>query len=63
MAEIVNLRQFRKTRKREERALLAEENRVLFGEAAARRNVREALRDRETRLHEAHRRDRPNETD
>ena len=63
MAEVVNLRQFRKKRKREERAQLAQENRTLFGEPTAMRKLRETIDDREERLHDAHRLGKPDDAD
>lgn len=63
MAEVVNLRQFRKQRKREERALRSEENRALFGQAASVRKLRKADDERQARLHEAHRLDEQDSTD
>lgn len=63
MAEVVNLRQFRKQRKREERALRSEENRALFGQAASVRKLQKATEERQARLHDAHRLDEPDSTD
>ena len=63
MAEIVNLRQARKRRKREERAGQAEQNRALFGETAVARKLRKATEERQAQLHEAHRRDTADDAD
>jgi hypothetical protein len=63
MAEIVNLRQVRKRRKRDERAGQAEQNRALFGENTAVRKQRKAAEERQAQLHKAHRRDTADDAD
>lgn len=57
MNKIVNLRQIRKQRARDENRAKADANAVKFGEAKAPRDVRKANQTRETRAHDAHKRD------
>lgn len=57
MSKIVNLRQIRKQRMRDENRAKADANAVKFGETTAVRKLREADRAREARTHEAHKRD------
>ncbi|MBO6902479.1 MAG: DUF4169 family protein [Rhizobiaceae bacterium] len=63
MGEVVNLRQFRKQRKRDERARLSEEHRARFGQSAAERKLRQTAEERQARIHEAHRLGEPDSTD
>lgn len=57
MADIVNLRQARKARKRVEQERAAEENRRAFGRTKAERQLQETERERAARAIEAHRRE------
>lgn len=59
MAEIVNLRLARKAKKRKDEAEAAQRNRVLHGRTKAERTAVETERDRDMRLLDAHRLDRP----
>jgi hypothetical protein len=59
MGDVVNLRQFRKRKSRENSARRAEENRVRHGETKPARKLREAEADNTVRLLDAHRRDKP----
>lgn len=58
MAEIVNLRQFRKQKARAEAEKTAEQNRVSFGRTKAERDLTEAERDKAARHVDGHRLDR-----
>jgi len=58
MAEIVNLRQFRKQKARSDAEKTAEQNRIAFGRTKAERNLTEAERDKAARHIEGHRLDR-----
>ena len=57
MADIVNLRQARKARKRVEQERAAEENRRAFGRTKAERQLQKTERERAARAIEAHRRE------
>ena len=57
MAEIVNLRMARKRKTRADREQAAQDNRILHGRGKAERLASKAQRERETSLHEAHRRE------
>ncbi|WP_020185442.1 DUF4169 family protein [Methylopila sp. 73B] len=57
MAEIVNLRQARKRREREDRSAQAAENRVRFGRRKDEQVAEEARRAQAERLLDGHRRD------
>lgn len=56
MAEIVNLRNARKRKARQERQRVAEENRIRHGLAGHQRRAAEFERERLAKAHEAHRR-------
>ena len=56
MSEIVNLRQARKRKRRDDAGRTAEANRVLHGLSKAEKRKREGLREIEERRHAAHRR-------
>jgi hypothetical protein len=45
-AEVVNLRQFRKTKARSEKERQAEQNRITFGRAKTEKNLTRALNDK-----------------
>lgn len=53
MADPVNLRQFRKRKRRSEKEREAEENRILHGRTLAERKLTAALNESERRRHEA----------
>lgn len=57
MAKIINLRQVRKQRARDDRRVSAKANSVRFGEATATQKARKAESERAGRMLEAHRRD------
>ncbi|GBD50067.1 DUF4169 family protein [Methylopila sp. Yamaguchi] len=57
MAEIVNLRQARKRREREDRSAQAAENRVRFGRRKDEKVAEEVRRAQAERLLDGHRRD------
>jgi hypothetical protein len=61
MGDVVNLRHFRKQKRREDRARRADENRIVYGETKAGRKLREAEVSNTVRLLDAHRRDKPDE--
>jgi hypothetical protein len=58
VAEIVNLRRFRKERLREQANRRAEENRVLFGRTKAEKAAERARKDAADAFIEGHRRER-----
>ena len=58
MAEIVNLRQFRKQKARAEAGKTAEQNRIEFGRTKAERKLTQAERDKAARHIEGHKLDR-----
>lgn len=57
MGDLVNLRRFRKAKRREDEARKADENRVAFGRSKAEKNLTEAAGALEARRLEGHRRD------
>lgn len=57
MTRIVNLRQARKQRARDEKRAQGDANAAKFGEASAQRAAREAEAARAARAHDAHKRD------
>lgn len=59
MAEIVNLRTARKRAAREQKATLAEQNRILHGEKRSDLSARRLEAEREQARLEGHRRDSP----
>jgi len=59
MAEIVNLRMARKRAAREQKAVQADENRILHGEKPAELAARRLESEREERRAQGHRRVRP----
>ena len=61
MAEIVNLRQFRKQKERAEAEKEAAQNRLAFGRTKAERSLTEAERDKATRHIDGHRLDHDDE--
>jgi len=56
MADIVNLRSFRKRKTREEDARKADENRIRYGRSKSDRLTQKAETDRATALHDGHKR-------
>ncbi|MGG6893855.1 MULTISPECIES: DUF4169 family protein [Rhizobium] len=52
-AEVVNLRQFRKTKARSEKEKQAEQNRITFGRTKTEKNLTKALNDKATKAHKA----------
>ena len=58
MAEIVNLRQFRKQKERAEAEKEAAQNRLAFGRTKIERSLTEAERDKAARHIDGHKRDR-----
>ncbi|MEZ2406497.1 DUF4169 family protein [Bosea sp. RCC_152_1] len=61
MAEIVNLRRFRKQKAREDAEKTAEQNRIGFGRSKAERSLSEAEREKARRHVEGHRLSRDDE--
>jgi hypothetical protein len=59
MAEIINLRRARKTQKRREKEIEAEQNRLTFGRSKQDLKAQKAVQDLETRKLDAHRRETP----
>lgn len=57
MAEIVNLRQFKKRKAREQRAAVAEQNRALHGRSKSEKQRDELEAEKAERLVEDHRRE------
>lgn len=57
MAEIVNLRQVRKNKLRDEEAKLADANRLKFGQSKAEKNLRKAETERAENMLSAHKRE------
>ncbi|KQV38512.1 MULTISPECIES: DUF4169 family protein [unclassified Rhizobium] len=55
--DVVNLRQFRKRKARDEKETRAEQNRISFGRTKAEKNLTRALNDKATRSHEAGKRE------
>ncbi len=62
MAEIVNLRQFRKGKVREQRAAMAEQNRVLHGRSKNEKQRDRLQAEKAERLIEGHRRESTSDT-
>lgn len=62
MAELVNLRQFRKHKAREEKAETAKTNRILHGRSKAEKELVRSRNVKELRSHEAGRLERPSAT-
>jgi hypothetical protein len=50
--DVVNLRQFRKAKARDEKERRAEQNRVSFGRTKAEKNLTRALNEKAERTHE-----------
>lgn len=61
MAEIVNLRLARKRKQREEKAVQAGNNRLLYGISKTKRQLSKAEREKQSRNLDAHRRETPDE--
>jgi hypothetical protein len=59
MAEIVNLRQVRKTKARTEKDKAAQANRVLHGTPKRLRNLADARKDKDEQAHGGHRLEKP----
>ena len=59
MTKIINLRQARKQRARDEKRASGDANAARFGEAKSLRDARKAEADRANRIHDAHRLDDP----
>lgn len=59
MAEIINLKRFRKARAKAEEARTAEENRIRFGRTKAEKSLAESTRQQDDARLEGHRRDTP----
>lgn len=59
MGDVVNLRQFRKRKSREDAARHAGENRIRHGESKPSRTLRETDCESAVRILDAHRRDKP----
>lgn len=57
MSRIINLRQMRKQKARDENRAQADANAAKFGEAKAPRVTRKANQDRDARILDAHKRD------
>ena len=57
MAEIINLRQARKTKARTEAEATATQNRLTHGRSKAERTASETRSDLDSRRHESHRRE------
>ena len=62
-ADIINLRQARKSRARREKEEQASQNRVQFGRSKAEKQLTALNRDKDQRHLDAHRRDKPHATD
>lgn len=58
-ADVVNLRQFRKTKARTEREAAADQNRITHGRTKAEKSLTRAQNDKATRLHEQGRLEKP----
>ncbi len=59
--DVVNLRQFRKTKARDEKEKRAEQNRITFGRTKAEKNLTRALNEKSARTHEAGKREAPDD--
>lgn len=55
--DVVNLRQFRKGKARDEKEKRAEQNRITFGRTKAEKNLTKALNEKASRSHEAGKRE------
>lgn len=62
MADIVNLRSFRKRKAHEENARKADENRIRHGRSKSEKLAQKAETERESALLDAHLRQRPDQT-
>jgi hypothetical protein len=58
-ADIVNLRQFRKSKSRSEREAVAEQNRISHGLTKAEKSLIRARNEKDAREHEQGRREKP----
>lgn len=58
-ADVVNLRQFRKAKARNEREASAEQNRISHGRTKAEKSLTRALNDKAIRQHEQSRLEKP----
>lgn len=58
-ADVVNLRQFRKTKARAEREAVAEQNRISHGRTKAEKSLTKAQNDKAVRQHEQGRLEKP----
>lgn len=58
-ADVVNLRQFRKTKARNEREAAAEQNRITFGRTKPEKSLTQARNDKTARDHEQGRIEKP----
>jgi hypothetical protein len=61
--DVVNLRQFRKRKARDEKEKNAEQNRISFGRTKAGKELTRTLNDKVARLHEAGKRETSEETE
>lgn len=57
MAEVINLRQKRKAKSRDEKEKQAEQNRLLHGRTKTEKSLTKAEAERATRAHDGHKRD------
>ena len=55
--DVVNLRQFRKRKARDEKETRAKQNRISFGRTKAEKNLTRALNEKAARSHEAGKRE------
>ena len=55
--DVVNLKQFRKRKARDEKETRAEQNRISFGRTKAEKNLTRALNEKAVRSHEAGKRE------
>jgi len=58
-ADVVNLRQFRKTKARSEREAVAEQNRITHGRTKAEKSLTQAQNNKAARQHEQGRLEKP----
>jgi hypothetical protein len=61
--DVVNLRQFRKRKARDEKEKNAEQNRISFGRTKAEKELTRTLNDKAARMHEAGKRETSEETE
>jgi len=61
--DVVNLRQFRKTKARDEKEKRAEQNRITFGRTKTEKTLTRALNEKSSRAHEAGKRETPVDDD